>query len=112
VVTPKLPIPEPASAVIEDASPERIGVFAVALVERSQQTRTTAKKDRPMIDQQLREACREYGSQYALSKASGIDQSLLSRFLNGYDIRLQSAAALAEFLGLELRAKGKAKKRG
>jgi len=102
VVTPRLPIPEPAPAVIGNAHPERIGAFFVALAVRA-----TKKKGRTMIDDQLRKACRDYGSQYSLAAAIGVNQSLLSRFLAGYDLRLETAAKLADYLGLELAPKQK-----
>jgi hypothetical protein len=50
------------------------------------------------------EACCE--SRYALSCKSGVQQSAMSRFMSGErGLSLESAARLAEVLGLELRPK-------
>jgi plasmid maintenance system antidote protein VapI len=65
-------------------------------------------KARPTIADQLRQAIQASGqSQYALAKAVGVHQSVISRFLAGQrDVTLATAAKLAEHLGLELRPKG------
>ena len=62
------------------------------------------------IVDQLRKAIRRSGeTPYAISQATGIDQSVLSRFLaeddRHRDIRLESAAILCDYLGLTLSAK-------
>ncbi len=59
------------------------------------------------IVQELKDAIVNSGvSRYALSRASGVPQSALSRFMNGErGLSLESAARLAEALGLELRPK-------
>lgn len=67
------------------------------------------------IDDALKAAIKKSGiSVYALSKESGVDQSVISRFMadpgeaqRGGDLRLSTAARLAAALGLELRPAGK-----
>ena len=56
---------------------------------------------------QLKAAIEASGeSRYALSCKSGVQQSALSRFMGGSrSLSLESAARLAEVLGLELRPK-------
>jgi transcriptional regulator with XRE-family HTH domain len=60
---------------------------------------------------QLKRAIRESGmSRYALSKATGVDQGTLSKFLSGQrSISLDSVDKLVDVLGLTLTAQ---KKRG
>ena len=57
------------------------------------------------IVNQLRKAIKGSGeTQYAISKATGVDQSVLSRFLKRErTISLETAARLCKYLGLELR---------
>jgi transcriptional regulator with XRE-family HTH domain len=51
-------------------------------------------------------------SRYAISKRTGIPQSVLSRFVNGErGLSLESIDKLAEVLGLEIRVKPGAKQR-
>ncbi len=62
------------------------------------------------VKKRLIRAIRKCGqTPYAISMATGVDQSVLSRFLaddsRHRDIRLESAAVLCEYLGLELIAK-------
>ena len=59
---------------------------------------------RSIVDQ-LRKAIETSGkTQYSLSKATGVDQSVLSRFIHGErTISLETAARLCKHLGLELR---------
>ena len=68
----------------------------------------------PLSDQ-LRTAIKESGlSATALAKECGIPQPMLTRFINGLDVRLATADKLAEHFGLELRpaeAKKTAKKK-
>ena len=58
------------------------------------------------LQQQLREAIEGAGiSRYLICKLSGVHQSSLSRFVSGEStLRFDHAAAVAETLGLELRA--------
>ena len=60
------------------------------------------------IADQLRAAILASGqSQYALAKAAGVSQSVLSRFVAAErDMTLATACKLSDHLGLELRAKG------
>lgn len=44
-------------------------------------------------------------SRYAISKATGIPESVLSRFVHGQPLRGPNFDKLADYLGLELRAK-------
>jgi transcriptional regulator with XRE-family HTH domain len=61
-------------------------------------------RKRSIVDQ-LRKAIEKSGeTQYSLSKATGVDQSVLSRFLHGErTISLETAARLCKHLGLELK---------
>lgn len=55
------------------------------------------------VADQLRQAIRESGlSANALSKATGIDQTLISRFLRGKDMGIERASKIAAHLGLSL----------
>ena len=59
----------------------------------------------------IREAIRTCGhSRYTISKATGISQATLSRFIHGMPMRSDNLDTLAEHLGLELRAKAKNRK--
>ncbi|HUX00981.1 MAG TPA: helix-turn-helix transcriptional regulator [Phycisphaerae bacterium] len=64
------------------------------------------------IEDQLRQAILQAGmSRYALWKLSGVTEAVLSRFVNrSRTIRLDTAAKLAEVLGLELTPKRRARK--
>jgi len=57
----------------------------------------------PLSDQ-LRAAVRNCGeTRYAIAKATGIDQSTLSRFVNGErGLSMDAMDTLGEYLGLEL----------
>ena len=64
------------------------------------------------VSDTLRAALERCGeTRYAVSKATGIPQSVLSRFVHGQPLRGANTDRLAEYLGLELRPKpGKARK--
>jgi transcriptional regulator with XRE-family HTH domain len=64
-----------------------------------------------IFSEQLRRAIRECGrSRYALSCETGVDQSTLSRFMQGGGLSLTVVDKLVEALDLEVRPrKGKAK---
>jgi transcriptional regulator with XRE-family HTH domain len=65
-----------------------------------------AKKKKPGIDDQLREAIKATGlSANAIANATGVPQTTVSRFLNGKNLGLGRASSIAEYLGLELRPK-------
>jgi len=67
----------------------------------------------PTIIDQLREAIRGAGTVYAVAKGSGVAHPVLLRFLSGErDIRLETAARLAVYLGLGLLPMGSAKEEG
>ncbi len=57
------------------------------------------------IAEQLLKAAKGSGqTAYALAKGSGIDRSVMVRYLNGErGLNMATAAKLAEYLGLELR---------
>lgn len=56
------------------------------------------------IAEQLRAAIEASGTAYRAAKDSGVDVTIVQRFLNGErDLRLATAARLCEALGLELR---------
>lgn len=61
-------------------------------------------KQPPKISDSLRTAIREADcTRYAIHKATGIDQAVLTKFLQGErGISLSTIDLLAEFLGLEL----------
>jgi transcriptional regulator with XRE-family HTH domain len=62
------------------------------------------KKSKP-IDEELRHALLSHrATQKTISEESGVDEAQLSRFMNGQDIRLKTAAKLASYLGLHLKA--------
>ncbi len=69
--------------------------------------------EHPSIIEQLKDAIENSGlSHYALSCASGIRQSTLSRFMSGErGLSFESAARLADALGLELRPR-KSRRKG
>lgn len=60
---------------------------------------------KPDLIEQLRKAIAKGDqSQYAISKATGISQPMLNRFVNGErSISLETAARLCDYLKLELR---------
>jgi hypothetical protein len=74
-----------------------------------------AKRKPKTLSDQLRQAVRDAGcSRYAISKETGIDQSVLSKFVTGErGLSSDSADLLCEFLELDLvkRPRGKRKKR-
>lgn len=54
----------------------------------------------------LRKAIRDSGlSANALSQLTGVDQTLISRFLRGKDMGIERASKIAAHLGLELKPK-------
>lgn len=67
---------------------------------------------RPDIEEQLRQAILGAAiSRYALSKASGVSEGVISRFVNGYrTVTMETAAKLAMTLGLEFKPTKKRRK--
>lgn len=65
------------------------------------------------LSDQVRQAVNECGmSRYAICKAIGMDQSIMSRFMNGKGgLQQDSLDALAGLLGLELKPTKKIQKR-
>ncbi|MCE9605324.1 MAG: helix-turn-helix domain-containing protein [Planctomycetia bacterium] len=58
----------------------------------------------PTLDVQLRKIIGKVGiSQNQLAKLAGVPQSALSRFIDGGDIRIDTATKLADALGIEFR---------
>ena len=59
---------------------------------------------RPPLSQQLRAAIEDSGeTRYAIAKATGIDQSVLSRFVNGErGLSMNAIDILGGYLGLEI----------
>jgi transcriptional regulator with XRE-family HTH domain len=59
------------------------------------------------IDEQLKRAILNYtGTAYQVCKGSGVSSPIMSRFLSGErGINLETAAKLADFLGMELTPK-------
>ena len=62
------------------------------------------KKAKPTIDEQLRQAILNSGTTvYGVAKGSGVGHPVLSRYLSRErDIRLATAARIADFLDLQL----------
>ena len=55
------------------------------------------------ITEQLKEAIRNYGSQYAVARDSGVSQPSIQRFMVGErDLYLATADKLCEFFGMHL----------
>jgi hypothetical protein len=68
--------------------------------------------DKPFSDQ-LRRAIRECGrSRYAISCETGVDQSTLSRFMQGGGLSLNAVDKLMDALNLEIKPRRKARKDG
>ncbi len=62
------------------------------------------------ITDHLRKLVRDSeASRYAIAQATGVQQSALLRFVAGKDLRGESLDKLAEYYGLELKAKRKGK---
>ena len=59
---------------------------------------------RPPLSEQLRAAIEDSGeTRYAIAKATGIDQSVLSRFVNGErGLSLDAIDTLGDYLKLEI----------
>lgn len=71
--------------------------------------------DKPAnIESQLRQAILKAKlSRYALAKATGVSQAVLSRFVSGQrTLTLETAAKLAVALGLELKPRTKSGRKG
>ena len=67
----------------------------------------------PRVSESLRDALeRSKQSRYAISKETGIPQSVLSRFIHGQPLRGENLDTLAEHLGLELRSVRRTRKAG
>lgn len=70
-------------------------------------------KKRTKMSDQIRAAVESCGvSRYEICKESGIQQAALSRFMAGTGITTSTLDKLADYLGLEIVVKGKAKGRG
>jgi transcriptional regulator with XRE-family HTH domain len=71
-------------------------------------------KKRSKVSDQIRAAIESSGvSRYGIAMATGIDQATLSRFMAGTGgMTVETLGKLAEFLGLQIVVKGKAKGRG
>ena len=46
-------------------------------------------------------------SRYALAKETGVDESVINKFMGGTDIRLETAGKLMEAVGLKVLTKSK-----
>ena len=56
------------------------------------------------ISEALREAIKHADcTRYRISQETGVDESVLSRFMSGGNLTLKNADKVAEFLGLELK---------
>ena len=65
------------------------------------------------ISDELRNAIRKSGKSLTmLAKESGVPQPMLTRFMNGQDLRLATADKLCSYFGLELRPSHKPKPKG
>lgn len=65
------------------------------------------------LSDQLRHAIKKAGvSRYRISQETGVDQGALTRFcVDRRSINLDTADLLAEYLGIELRPRGRTKQR-
>ena len=64
------------------------------------------------ISDQLREKNAASGkSLKAIERESGVPQPMMTRFVNGFDIRLMTADKLAEYFGLELQPRKKKRRK-
>jgi transcriptional regulator with XRE-family HTH domain len=63
-------------------------------------------KTRPRLSEQVRQAVETCGqTRYAISKATGIDQATLSRFVNGErGLPMKTLDVLADYLDLNIQA--------
>lgn len=60
------------------------------------------------VSEQLRRAVKASGeTRYAIAQATGVNQSTLSRFMQGGGLSSENLDLIAEHLGLELRQKRK-----
>ena len=65
-----------------------------------------------MLLEQLRRAMKKSGqTRYAISKASGVDQTVLHRIAHGGGCSVETLDILCKYLGLELRPKTKKRAR-
>jgi hypothetical protein len=65
------------------------------------------------ISDDLREAIRSSGkSLTALAKDCGVPQPMLTRFMNGQDLRLATVDKLCSYFGLELRPADRPQRKG
>jgi transcriptional regulator with XRE-family HTH domain len=99
-----------------------LGFSGMAKIEKNRLTqRQLPSRIQPMkqkhlsLTDQLRQAVLNCGqSQYAICKATGIDKTALSRFVNGErGVSMEVMNTLGEYLGLRIvtgKPKGKAKK--
>lgn len=63
------------------------------------------------ISDALRDAIRHSGeSRFAIAKATGVAESILSRFMHGSSMRTETVDRLAGHLGLELRSTASSRK--
>jgi transcriptional regulator with XRE-family HTH domain len=61
----------------------------------------------------LRQAIRDSGeSANQIAKATGVEQTSISRFLRGKDMGIERASKIAEYLGMELTHKHALRRRG
>jgi len=55
------------------------------------------------VSDQLREAIQGYGTPYAVGRDSGVDQTMLNRFMRGErGLTLETVDRLCEFFGMRL----------
>lgn len=63
-------------------------------------------KRKPITDAMRRAVVKSGLTHYALGKRAGVRPQIITRFIDGLDIRLETAERLAAVLGLELRKGG------
>lgn len=70
-----------------------------------ERTVSVAKRRKTIVDQLQAAVSKSGETHYRIAKRAGITPDMVDRFMDGRDIRISTAAKIAEALGLELRPK-------
>ena len=85
------------------------------MTKRLARSRITTMSKRTKFSEQLRKAIEQAPvSRYAIHKATGIDQAVLSKFVRGErtGLSMETVDALCDYLGLKLVPEKKPEKKG